>query len=226
MKKMFTLLELLIVIAIIALLLSLLLPSLQNARKQARSAVCKANLKTWYTAYLNGIKNGISGINETDPATGINTMAYRNTGPYQLISSHVIFGYMTDEIEQMDIEVKDVICPEPKPGIPENKPHLITLGGRYAYNRFTYSRGPTAPENSGIPITRLNSPSEVVQFGDSNPWNGGGRYTLDYSLKLDDTHPKKKGNISCFDGHVQSSTQTEIRDVNSTPMLRHPDLLD
>ena len=54
-KKGFTLIELLVVIAIIALLLSILMPSLQKVKEQARSAVCKSNLKQWglcFSMYL------------------------------------------------------------------------------------------------------------------------------------------------------------------------------
>lgn len=52
--RAFTLIELLVVVAIIAILMAMLMPALSKARMQARSAVCKSNLRglaTWGTVY-------------------------------------------------------------------------------------------------------------------------------------------------------------------------------
>ena len=57
MKKNFTLMELLIVIAVIAILLTLLLPSLSKARTEALKAVCLSNEKQIFTHITANIKN-------------------------------------------------------------------------------------------------------------------------------------------------------------------------
>ncbi len=44
-RSAFTLIEILVVVAIIALLIAILLPSLQRAREQARTTVCRANMR-------------------------------------------------------------------------------------------------------------------------------------------------------------------------------------
>lgn len=51
-KQVFTLLELLMVIAVIAMLASLLLPSLMRAKKATYEIVCKGNLRTCGNAWI------------------------------------------------------------------------------------------------------------------------------------------------------------------------------
>ena len=51
-NKKFSLIELLVVVAIIGILSSFLVPSLSNARKEARNAVCKNNLKQIYLTQM------------------------------------------------------------------------------------------------------------------------------------------------------------------------------
>jgi prepilin-type N-terminal cleavage/methylation domain-containing protein/prepilin-type processing-associated H-X9-DG protein len=60
----FTLIELLVVVAIIALLLSILLPSLSQAREQAKSIKCLANLK----AFSQGVSVYATGERDMLPA--------------------------------------------------------------------------------------------------------------------------------------------------------------
>lgn len=59
MKKLFTLMELLIVVAIIGILVTLLIPSLRKARSAAKNAVCLSNTSQWSKLLsANTIDNG------------------------------------------------------------------------------------------------------------------------------------------------------------------------
>jgi len=67
LKTAFTLIEVLVVVAIIALLVAILIPSLAEARDQARSAKCLANMQ--------------------DMGKGVNTFAATHQGRFQIIAS-------------------------------------------------------------------------------------------------------------------------------------------
>lgn len=107
-KKGFTLVELLVVISIIALLLAILMPSLQKAREQARTTVCKNNLKQIHLA------SSMYALSNNDK---IKTMDAN--GDFWF---HQIAPYMGDKkFETADVGAKDVkgvmsvlVCPSTK----------------------------------------------------------------------------------------------------------------
>ncbi|EDM27068.1 hypothetical protein LNTAR_07484 [Lentisphaera araneosa HTCC2155] len=70
LKKKFTLIEILVVVAIIGILVSFLVPVLGNARDKSRSSVCKSNLKqigTTMYMYLDDAKRIIRHANFPNP---------------------------------------------------------------------------------------------------------------------------------------------------------------
>ena len=73
-KTGFTLIELLVVVSIIAVLVSILVPALAQARKQAKAALCMANLHSWgqiWSIYLTDNEGSFSsGVSIGNVATG------------------------------------------------------------------------------------------------------------------------------------------------------------
>lgn len=210
MHKKFTLIELLVVVAIIGILVSILLPSLMRARGEAFSVVCKNNLKTWNFAYLYGLQNGISDISKIDPSTGENVWDYRNSSKGELFKLHAIQKVMNREIKEMGITRNDTACPAPNPKFDPNR----WWGWLYGYNGRV----------SGVYLDHLSEPSSIVQFGDAGNDGGGWYYLNGQGYPLGDNHPKSRGNISLFDGHVESTSNNIIRNSASSPTLDHPDL--
>ena len=115
LKKKFTLIELLFVVAIIGILASLLLPSLENARKVAKIAVCHSNLKQHSVALYNYLDSadGHFPINRN-----LNSHQFYyysgKLGTYNYVSNANVTDKMLNNFlgyEEDDIEVPVAQCP-------------------------------------------------------------------------------------------------------------------
>ncbi len=72
LRRGFTLLELLVVVAIIAVLLSILMPALRGARDQAKGVQCASNQRTLCQAlfyYAQDNRDALPGVDGADPRT-------------------------------------------------------------------------------------------------------------------------------------------------------------
>ena len=183
MKKRFTLIELLIVIAIIAILAAILLPALQSARARAQSTTCVNNLKQLATAaqgYINDNRSfWLCGTVGTYAPGG---------WTYALQKSKIL----DPGIDEKDTKNHYFRCQEVKilPNSGRNSYGLQAYGSPYCHNANTYSKGwgyainspgfgigfttytKVSNVNTTEPLDRNVSPSARIWFADNT--NGGG----------------------------------------------------
>ncbi|MGA2916814.1 MAG: type II secretion system protein [Sedimentisphaerales bacterium] len=193
----FTLVELLVVIAIIALLLAVLVPTLRRAQGQAKSVVCRSDLKQWDMAF-NMYANANNGRFFPGYGTGADGYSTNTWAPGEMwmIKLRPYYGGVKGSLSSAD---KIRLCPKATkflstlPDWMQTTPFTAWgidgegglpirngeagLYGSYGINDWVHSRPPI----NGNPamdreywrnITSLKSPPRTVPvFGDS-VWEG------------------------------------------------------
>ena len=183
MKKHFTLIELLIVIAIIAILAAILLPALQAARSRAQSTTCVNNLKQLATS-AQGY------VNDNRSFWMCGTVGFSTQGgwTYALQKSKIL----DPGIDDKDTKSHYFRCPQVKilPSSTRSSYGLQAYGSPYSHNANTTAKGwgyninspglsigfttyaKTPNVNTTEPLDRNVSPTARVWFADNT--NGGG----------------------------------------------------
>ena len=204
----FTLVELLVVIAVIIILIGILLPGLNTARAMAKSVYCKNKLKTLST--LMGMY--------IDDYKGYYPQYYNSDSTYRWWSI-VCTTEAGSIVKDWDARTAPnfLACPAARPpawGWPNDlsSPKNVSYGMNYAYL-------------SGAMVIRFKNPSNTVAFADIHTaWScqwiiftpssiklmNGSDFSDDWEVA--DWHTGNRCNIMWLDGHVSDKKEVELYD--------------
>ena len=211
MKKSFTLIELLLVIAIIAILAGMLLPALNNARERARIATCLSNHKQISLAL----------IFYADENDGQYPSAYdKNYGSNRKEWNKRLYTdkYVTPK--------KSLICPADPYSAAATSLDDVYYSGIGFRTVYENSPGVFWSSDSKYIINQksITIPSEYVVLGDTkqNSSSKKGFYTLTNNTDKTKTlalRHKKNLNVAFLDGHAKTIDKKgvdNLRDIDDS----------
>ena len=237
----FTLIELLVVISIIALLVSILLPSLNRAREQAKTAICRSNLKNIGLAFMGyAIQNAeqLPPLGDTDPLAGGGSDPRRYVGKhwYERLAETGLVpdGSIKSDTPPRFVNYTEGIwrCPAVKRNQMYAEPGRATWGGGYGVNQWFINY---ATRKGGPKLGSIKNPASVFLVGDCGRPIGDGTFNYSTWCKLYPLMPfdlrktgnpneqpacrhKGKGNVIFVDGHTGDATFKDF-DTNKDNIL-------
>ena len=231
-RQAFTLVELLVVISLIALIAGLLLPALSKARRQAKSTVCKNNLRQMGLAtMLYGQDNG----GRLPYAWGVSHNANTNNFQTLLIPYVLKDRFNADQNTENSDFAKNVFrCPT---RLKENhfRSHVNYPGTgnpwkiSYGMNQYTSLNFPVS--GGGFPSAKTAKLSNVARPGTTlliadlsyelnhpaitylEPREVGEELYYDVGWRHGMSHPEGHANILLMDMHVEARRRMEITDL-------------
>ncbi len=179
MRRSFTLIELLVVVAIIAVLISILLPAMATARGQARSAVCRSNVRQLFIANLTYATENADHYVRAAPDifTGfggrLRWHGVRETDSPSANPAMNAFDPMKGPLKDSLLDGKAKQCPETVSFVKEGKQAFEASCGGYGYNTvgigsraYKLGYGPEAMASS-MRIEEIANASNTVMFTDT-----------------------------------------------------------
>jgi prepilin-type N-terminal cleavage/methylation domain-containing protein/prepilin-type processing-associated H-X9-DG protein len=217
--KNFTLIELLVVIAIIAILGALMFPVLQQARKEAKSIICKNNLKrvaAWGVSYAMDYHG-------TLPTNGYYSAASNYYAEFSKTFWYNKCDFYRPGGRGVPAEITALHCPEAESSVTPRWLYVDRSDFDYGLN---YSLGGRKPGSTPLPKIGFLT-SKKYWFGDGKfgvyngayyPWEfmtarNGGYVPWMWDTTLPFYGKGHTGNMANFvfgDGHAESKTRDEI----------------
>lgn len=187
-RKVFTIVELLVVVSIMVILISILLPGLSKSKLCAQKIVCAGNLKqigAYIQLYADSANSWLPCSTSPDPESWHIYMA-----KYDMLGS---LTYA--QLNAAEWPIKFLKCP--------NETSLTTVGGgsfmRTNYGMNYYIRQCV---NQEAKISLCNNLSERIIIGDSGGSTSNGAWISPYSTYLPKLRHLGAWNMVFLDGHA------------------------